>query len=324
MASQRVFITGASGFVGAHLCQGFARAGWQVLAGLRAGSDRSRLAALAGWIGGSPEEAGDGVVAVDFDLAEPERFTRLLFEWQPALVVHCAALGVDGACRDAAEAIDHNVRGTALLVEAAARVRVPRFVHLGSAHEYAGGDVPLREDAPMAPHGLYAASKAAGTLLALERAATLGLSLAVLRPFALYGPHENPAKLVPLLIEACLGRKPLDLSPGGQRRDYLYIDDFTRAVLALADLASFPSGQVFNIASGLGITLRELGAAVTRECGGAQFLRWGERACRHGEPPGLIGDAAAFARLTGWHPGVTLEEGIRHTVAVRRGRRGAA
>jgi len=317
IAMQRVFITGASGFIGAHLCKAFSHAGWQVFAGMRSGSHCTRFQTLL--LSGKEHADRPRVKMVNFDLAKPEDFLPTLVECHPDLIIHCAAVGVVSQSFSTVEAIDFNVRGTALLIEAAAHIGKQRFVHFGSAHEYGGGDQALREDAAIAPCGLYAVSKTASTLIAMERAATLDVALVVLRPFALYGPYENPSKLLPLLIEACLRRQPIDLSPGQQRRDYLYIDDFTSSVISLVGLESFPAGQVFNVCSGKSVTLRDLGSAVACECGGEQFLRWGARPYRKGEPKALVGDPTLFSGVTGWQPRVSLLEGIRRTVAVKRG-----
>jgi len=308
MPDRRILITGASGFVGAHLAAGFHAAGWDVIAGMRQDSDPWRLQILTG-------RPGDITRAV-VDLQQPDEFMTTLAELRPQVVINSAAYGVDQTQQDTLQSLMCNAQAPALLVEAAAGVGVERFIHLGTACEYGDHRGAIAETTTPAPRGLYAASKAAGSLLVRERAATLGLPIVVFRPFGLYGPLEGAHKLFPQLIHACRCGVPLDLTPGEQVRDYMYVDDLVRACLMIGDAPAMPVEPVFNLGSGAGLSVRQLGSRIAAVIGrGDQWLRWGKRQYRCGDPQELVADTRKIEAQLGWSAQIPIEEGILRMLA---------
>lgn len=309
MSARRVLVTGASGFVGAHLTAGFHAAGWDVLAGMRTASDPWRLHTLIDGL--------SAITRVDFELERADAFAPVLAGLRPDVVVHCAAYGVDQSRQDTARALACNAHAPARLVEAAAGAGVARFIHLGTACEYGDHRGPIAETTALRPRSLYAASKAAGSLLVLERAASLGLPLAVLRPFGLYGPLEGEHKLFPQLLHACRCGAPLDLSPGEQVRDYLHVQDLVRACVMAAEAPHLGSATVLNIGSGVGLSLRQIGRCVATLIGqGDRCLGWGRKPYRRGELMELVADAREAGTQLGWSAQIPLETGLRSMLAV--------
>ncbi len=304
MESRRVLITGASGFVGAHLVAGFRAAGWSVFAGMRRESDPWRMNILMG--------KALNVDTIELDFRNPEGFSAALGYVRPQVVINGAAYGVDSAHHDFSHAVVCNVQGPTLLMEAASAARVEYFIHLGTGYEYGEHPGPITEDAALRPSGLYAASKAAGSILALECAGALGSRLVLLRPFGLYGLLEGPHKLFPQLIRACRDGERVEFTPGDQVRDYIHVTDLVRVCLMAVENPQLPPVARFNIGSGTGCSLRQLGtriaAIVGRRKGG---LAWGARPYRQGEINSLVADPQAANVQLGWRPRVSLEEGIR-------------
>ena len=310
MAGRRVLIIGASGFVGAHLVAGFRAVGWSVFAGMRRESDPWRMNTLMG-------KASD-VDTIELDLRNPEGFPAALDRVRPQVVINGAAFGVDPAHHDFSHAVACNVQGPALLMEAASAAGVERFIHLGSGYEYGEHPGPITEDAALHPSGLYAASKAAGSILALERAGALGSRLVLLRPFGLYGPLEGPHKLFPQLIRACRDGERVDLTPGDQVRDYIHVTDLVRACLMAAENPRLSPVAQFNIGFGTGLSLRQLGARINAIVGRRDSrLVWGARPYRQGEINSLVADPQAARMQLEWRPRVSLEEGIRGMLVCR-------
>lgn len=296
-----LLVTGASGFLGAHVAAGAQARGLGVRAALRGSSDRRRLDRLA-----------PGVTTVDLDLADRTADLAAALSGVDA-VIHCAAYGVDYRQSDFATALDLNVLASMRLAEAAGAAGI-RFVHVGTSYEYGTEDGTLVEDRRLSPVGIYGVTKAAATLALQDLARRTGAPLAVVRPFSMYGPLEGAHKFVPLVMEASRAGRVVELTPGEQQRDYLYVGDVVAACLALATATSFPAGEIFNICSGQGVGLRELAiAAVTAAGGDPAVLHWGAKPYRPAESMRVVGDPAKLNAAIGWRAGTSLADGMAQT-----------
>lgn len=273
-------------------------AGFEPIPAARVGSDRWRLEGL-------------DLAWGELDLSAGEAMAGVLAQLRPDAIVHCAAYGVDYRQQDLMEAIAVNVTGTARLVEAAAQAGVARFLHVGTCFEYAEKSSPLQEHDPLSPATLYGATKAAGSLLALERAKSLGLSLCVIRPFGMFGPLEGPHKLVPLIQQASETSRALPLTEGEQIRDYTYVGDIADCLVEMLRRADFPRGEVFNLGSGTPIALKDFVLRCARVFDGEAWMRLGALEYRPNEVRMLVADSAKWEGYYG-RPVVRtrLEEGL--------------
>lgn len=281
---KRVLVTGATGFLGAHVVRELNARGWMPIPTARAGTDRARLADVAGlrW--------------VDLDLLSPISIQQAFAEVKPAAVIHSAAYGVDFRQQDPQVAIATNVTATALLLEAAANVGVKRFVHVGTCYEYGDKTGPILESDPLSPTTLYGATKAAGTLLALERSKTLGLPLVVVRPFGMYGPAEGAHKLVPLIKRACEVGEKLPLTSGEQIRDYIYVGDVVAALIELLEADSFPANEVFNLGSGRPVMIKEFVSECAKVFGDLTLMAFGALDYRPNEMWSVVSEPTKWER----------------------------
>jgi nucleoside-diphosphate-sugar epimerase len=139
----------------------------------------------------------------------------------------------------------------------------------------------------------------------------LGFSLAWARLFFVYGPGENPDRLVPSVARALLRGEAAPCSEGSQVRDFLHVDDAAWALVRL--LESEVEGPV-NIASGRPVGLRELLLSIGEAVGTPGLLEFGKVPLRPGEPPLLVADVRRLANEVGWEQRWTLQTGITETV----------
>jgi nucleoside-diphosphate-sugar epimerase len=191
-----------------------------------------------------------------------------------------------------------------------------RAVLAGSCAEYdwsaIGTDGVCSEDAtPLRPATLYGASKLALGTIGSSWAPAEGLSLAHGRIFFLFGPAEDPRRLVSSVARALLRGEPAPCSEGDQRRDFLHARDVAGAFVALLD--SDLSGAV-NIGSGTATAVREVVSLVAEAAGRPELVRFGELPGRPDEPPALVADVRRLRDEVGWSPTLTLEQGIREVV----------
>ena len=153
-------------------------------------------------------------------------------------IVHFAAEShVDRSILSPDPFIETNIRGTATLLDAARKAKLGRFLLVSTDEVYGDIDAPLEADEtfPLKPSSPYAASKAAADLLALSYVRTFKLPVVVTRASNNYGPYQFPEKLIPLMISNAMEGMPLPVyGDGMQVRDWLYVDDHCRGILAVA------------------------------------------------------------------------------------------
>jgi len=304
----RLLVTGASGFLGAHVAAGALSRGLDVRAAIRASSDRARLDRLA-----------PGVGTIDLDLTDAGADLAAALAGVDA-VIHCAAYGVDYRQSDFATALEINVAATMRLAQAAAdAAKVQggvRFVHVGTSYEYGTEDGTLDEQRRLAPTGIYGVTKAAASLALQDLARRTGAPIVVVRPFSMYGPLEGAHKFVPMVMEASREGRAVELTPGHQERDYLYVGDVAAACLDLAAHEPFPAGEIFNICSGAGLGLRALAEAAVRAADGdPAVLCWGAKPYRPAESMRVVGDPAKIERAIGWRATTPLDKGMAQMAA---------
>ena len=317
----RVLVTGASGFLGAHVMARLAALGTPALG---IGRDTRRCAAL--------EAAGHPVLRLD--LSQPFATARAL-EGVDA-IVHCAALSAPfGRLADFETA---NVTATRNLVDFACRQGVRRFVHISSPTVcFAYRDqLGVSEDAGLPPPvNHYARTKRQAEEIVLAAPET---GPVVLRPRGIYGAGDRT--LLPRLLQVARQR-PLPLFRDGQARiDLTYIDDVVDAVLAALSVGSTAEGQIFNVSSGEVVPVRRIAEAACARAGVQPRWRkmplWpamlaaglaeavAELLPGRPEPPvtryglGLFAyaqslDIAKARRILGWAPKVSFEEGLDRT-----------
>jgi nucleoside-diphosphate-sugar epimerase len=295
----KALVTGADGFVGANLVRHLATAGHEVIALLRPGGTVWRL-----------QDIKHELRICEFDLCDVERIACVLTSSKPQWVFHLAAHGAYSWQVDVPRMISVNVGSTAALLAAARMVDVEAFVNVGSSSEYGlKADAP-REDEWLQPNSHYAVTKAAGTHLTALAAAN-GLPAVTLRLYSVYGPWEDPGRLMPALVrEASHGKLPPLVGPN-TARDFVYVDDCCDALLRAA-LMGAPSGPgaTLNVGSGSQTRLRELVDVVRRALGVDADPEWGSLGQRAWDTDVWVANPRAAFEYLGWHASTSLTEGL--------------
>jgi nucleoside-diphosphate-sugar epimerase len=298
-AGQRVLLTGASGFLGAHVAR-------QALA---AGVELHRLGRSAG-----PE----GALHHCADLTDRASVASAVQAAQPQAVIHCAAPGVAYGSMPLAEMLVVAAGGTEALLDAcAALAQPPRLVLVGSGFEYAPSHQPVGEDWPIVPSGSqYGAAKAAAACMAGAFAERLALTL--VRPFHIYGAGEAARRLGPFLIAQARAGQPVELTPCEQQRDFLHVDDCAAMVWAALEARSEAPGlDVLNLGSGQPIALRTFVDLVSAELahhGVTAQCTIGALPYRAGEPMVSLPNLARWQAQGLRGPRVSLQAGVADLV----------
>jgi CDP-glucose 4,6-dehydratase len=308
-----VLVTGADGLIGSHLSRALLERGAEVVVVRR---DRPP-------VGGLELQGIDGRVhAVAGDICDEGLIARTLAEYEIADVFHLAAQTQVGvAARSPRSTFETNVRGTWMVLEACRAQGVESLVVASSDKAYGRHDrLPYAEDAPLAPVYPYDVSKAAADLITRSYWHTFELPVAVTRLANVYGGGDlNRARLIPETIGAALhGRAPVLRSDGSPERDFLYVDDAVAAYLAIRGAISSARpgarGEPFNAGSGEARRVGDVVATICRLAGTGVSPEIRGAGVPANEIDRQWLDSAKLARLTGWRPETSLEDGLRSTI----------
>jgi len=248
------------------------------------------------------------------DICDADAVEQVLEEPFDAVAHFAAESHVDRSIAAAREFVRTNVEGTLVMVEAARKKKIPRFLHVSTDEVY-GSMAPKEsatEQSQLEPNSPYAASKAASDLLVRSYVQTHKFPALITRCTNNYGPYQFPEKLIPLMISNALDGKKLPVYGDGlNERDWIFVDDHCRALDAVLEKGRV--GEIYNIGSGrpvpnIGI-VRSLLKLVNAPDGLIEFVQ-----DRPGHDRRYALDDSKIRRELGWESRVDLDAGLKHTV----------
>ncbi len=301
---KRILITGATGFIGRRLVRRLVKVGAETWAGVYPGEAPERIAAL-------PSQAA----RISLNMQDAESVQQAVDGTAPDIAFHLAAVGVTDPNVDPALALAVNAGGAVRLLEALRKREVQRVVLVGTCYEYGareaieGGNCTSCLD----PFSAYAASKVAAWAFGRMYWRAHGLPVVTVRPFQVYGPGQPEHTLIPAAIRAALAGEDFPMTPGEQERDFIYVEDVVKGMLAAAK-APEVEGQSLDLGTGAVRPIHRVVEQIWQLAGGTGQIRPGALPYRPGEVMSLVADADRTVRLTGWKATTLLEKGLRDTV----------
>jgi UDP-glucose 4-epimerase len=309
---RKVLVTGADGFIGSHLVERLVAEGASVRAFCLYNSQGSR-----GWLEQSAPSVQD---EVDFRLGDI-RDARFVEECSRdvEVIFHLAALIAIPYSYTAPESfVDTNVRGTLNVLEAARRQGAARVIQTSTSEVYGTpATLPIRETHPLSAQSPYAATKVAADQLALSYHRSFATPVTVLRPFNTYGPRQSTRAVLPtILLQLMAGQREISLGRLDTRRDLTYVSD-TVAGFLCAGATPGVEGQIFQLGTGVSVSIADLFAAACRVLGVEARMIEDKARLRPDASEVLVlqSDPSLAAERLDWRPTVTLEEGLRATIA---------
>jgi UDP-glucose 4-epimerase len=304
----RILVTGGAGYIGSHAVRLFLSRGHDV------------------WVYDNLAEGHRRAVPADRllvgDLAEVQRLDHALMLHRIEAVVHFAAFAYVGeSVRDPGKYYQNNLVNTLNLLECVRRHGIGRFVFSSTCATYGVPErVPIAEDEPQRPINPYGAGKLAVERALADYAPAYGLGYAALRYFNAAGAspdgtlgedHDPETHLIPLVIQAALGKRPhievfgtdYPTPDGTCVRDYIHVDDLAEAHLLALEAIQPGQGLRYNLGTGRGYSVREVIRTVEEVTGKPVPVKEGPR--RPGDPPVLVAAAEKVRRELGWQPRYT-------------------
>ncbi len=249
------------------------------------------------------------------DIADSQAVDDVMSRHQFYAVVNFAAEShVDRSIDSPENFIHTNVNGTAVLLDAARKHGIKRFVQISTDEVYGslGEEGLFTEDSPITPSSPYSASKAAADLLALACHHTYGQEVVITRCSNNYGPYQYPEKLIPLMILNALEDKPLPVYGDGMNvRDWIHVEDHCTAITAA--LLEGQPGRVYNVGSNNEMRNIEVVKTILNALGKPESLITFVKD-RLGHDRRYAIDASRARNELRWKPIHQAEKGIRETV----------
>lgn len=302
MAAERILVTGANGFIGANVVRHFVREHSEVHALVRTPENLWRLQGVA------------GVRVHAADMVEGAAVRAVVAAARPTVVMHFASHAALPDEPDEAAVFTHTILPLVHLVAAVRDLPdVRAVINAGSSSEYGSQTVPMREDLLPNPTSAHGVAKYAQTLYGQYAARFFGLPLVTLRFFGVYGPFEQPRRLIPRFMRAALAGIPIDLSNPETKRDFIAVPDVIAAIEACLRDPTRHAGVVYNVGTGVQHSLAEVAAIVERICGKALALRWGAKPPNKWDTPLWVADPTLAAERLGWRSKIAFETGLEAT-----------
>jgi UDP-glucose 4-epimerase len=308
LKGKRCLITGGAGFIGSHLVDELIRNGCvvRVLDNLANG----KLENMFNHLGQENFQFFKGSITDPFDVERAMEGIDVVF--------HLACLGVRNSIAHPFENHRVNSEGSLLVLDAAFRAKVDRFLYCSSSEVYGTAEyVPMPESHPTHPCTVYGAGKLAGEAYARAYHKTYGMATKIVRPFNTYGPrshHEGDAgEMIPKsIVRALNGQNIIVFGDGSQTRDFTYVEDTAGALVAAAESDTM-IGNTLNIGSNFEISIKDLAYKV------AEMVSNPESKVvftphRPGDVLRLYADPRKFTDLCAWQPQVSFDEGLTKTI----------
>lgn len=314
----RVLITGISGFAGSHLADLFLAQGkHEVFGTIKWRSNRDNIRHIE-----------DKIHLVNCDIKDPYAVRSALEASRPDQIFHLAAQSyVPFSWVAPLETIETNIAGELNLFERVRELKLDPMIHIaGSSEEYGlvyPHEIPITEENPLRPLSPYGVSKIAQDFLGYQYHKSYGLRIVRTRAFNHTGPRRGEvfvtSNFARQLVEIERGQREPVLRVGNLEavRDFLDVRDVVRAY-ALA-LEKGTPGEVYNIASGKGIAIRELLDRLIRLTDGAIKVEQDPDRLRPSDVMLLTGSAEKFRKATGWRPEIPFDQTLKDLIDYWRG-----
>lgn len=301
--NKNVLVTGAYGFIGSHLIKKLMKDNASIAVIVREHSNPWRV-----------QEYLPHLKKYEANIQSRTDICRIIHDFQPDYIFHLAAYGTDPNNRNDLLAFETNILGTMNILFAAKDTNCQKIICLGSSSEYGDKQELIHEKMLLEPIDIYGSTKAAATIISHQLAQEYKLPIITLRAFNIFGEAEDSHKLFSHIIGKVLRGEPVKLTTCDQYRDYSYVGNIVDGLL-LAATYEGNNNMILNIASGTARPLRNFVDLIYQYLDTEQVPLYGAIPKREHERNAPIPDITKIQEVLNWTPAVSVEEGLKKTIA---------
>lgn len=297
-----IAVTGAAGFIGSHAARALAAAS-------------EKLSLLTGPASDSrPFDPSIAERCLQGDI-EHVSILDVLLDGADTVVHAAGPPSVVQSFHEPAEYVRVHAVGTARVLEACLRHKVRRIVYISSAEIYGPQTTPVVDEShPIAAASPYGAAKAGAELIIRAFAAAGRIEAVTLRLFSIYGPGMSTAAVVSEFLSRAYRKESIRVRNPRPVRDFCFVEDVARAIVAACTKPCFDSFATVNIGSGVGTRIGDLAQLAANLAGALGVESGSENRAASAEVDCLIANIARAEQLFGWRPTTSLERGLQKTL----------
>jgi UDP-glucose 4-epimerase len=299
---KKIIVTGATGFVGANLVRRLLKDGHELHVLVRPGYAHWRI-----------DKIMHDLMIHIVNLSDTQALRTTVGIIKPDWIFHLAANGAYSWQNNVDQILATNFQGTINMVNASIHVGFEAFVNTGSSSEYGYKTHAPSENEYLEPNSYYAVSKASATQFCRFTAIREKVRIPTLRLYSVYGPYEDPRRLIPsLILKGKAGIFPPLVNPS-TARDFIYVEDVIEAYLLAASKPISDLGAIYNVGSGIQTTLEDAVAIARNIFHISKSPRWDTMTARSWDTNVWIADIRKIRLEMGWQPVCSFEDGFKET-----------
>ncbi len=296
-------ITGGAGFIGANIVNRLLDLGHKnINLIIKESTDLTRL-----------KNAIKKINLYKVDLLDKELLQKIVNKINPSIIIHLATYSQYRNQQAVLPMIESNIKATLNLLNSTRKLNYDVFINTGSSSEYGIKDKPMKESDLLEPISFYASTKASATLLCQVFAKEYNKPIVTLRPFSVFGPLEEDERFIPTIIKSVIKNKPIKVTSGKQRRDFIYIDDVVDIYIKIMSNGKRLSGQILNMGTGVEHSNDEVVQKLFKVTGKKVKVEKGAFPKRLWDTSHWVADISKTKKSLKWKPRFTLEYGLKKT-----------
>ena len=308
---KKIFVTGADGFIGSHLCETLVKRNYKVIALSQYNSFGSN-----GWLDTLDKTILKKIKIISGDIRDKQFLTSITKKIH-VLFNLAALIGIPYSYKSVESYIDTNIKGTLNILNAARENKIKKIIHISTSEVYGTAQsIPITEEHPVVGQSPYSASKIAAEQLCISYNKSFNLPVTILRPFNVFGPRQSARAIIPTIISQYAKNSDyLSLGLTSTTRDFNYVDDTINALTKCISAKNI-NGEIINIGTGKEFSIRTIAKLIAEYFGKPLKIKLKENRIRpkNSEVTRLCSSTKKAKKLLKWNSAIKNKTDLRKKI----------